>query len=214
MKFGTHPRPAAQQPQSTREAAAFLEGGGMNANAPQGGWIVAYLEWLDGEERAGEAPGPAAAEAAAAEACSCEETAAAYLEWIAAPSFGRRATDRVGRATWAGDVVGLEAHREAMLLKALETEADCLHLLRRVVDEGDAPSPPVKLIVEALADADRLCQDEQRAWAALAMLQRSQLAAPRAEGGFYLAGSWPRALESVALDVRALAAKVLALQLH
>lgn len=185
-------------------------------DATAGGWIAAYLEWTDADRCAIEStPGSVPAEPHDAMTCSCEEIADAYLEWMATPSFGRRAGDRVertGRAIWATDAAELDSFREAMLLRALQTEADCLHLLRHAVDDG--PSPSVRLIVEALVDADRLCEDEQRAWAALAMLRRGTRASPHAADGRWQSGSWPQALASVAGDVHALATKVLALQLH
>lgn len=181
----------------------------MDANAS--GWIAAYLEWADADACAIEAPGSAAGNTPDIDACSCTETAAAYLDWMTAASFGRRAGDR-GRAAVASDAAALHDFREAMLLKALETEADCLHILRRAVDQSD--SPAIRLIVDALADADRLCQDEQRAWNALAMLRMSALASPYAFDGRFVPGTWPQALDSVAGDVRALAAKVMALELH
>ena len=149
----------------------------MDANAS--GWIAAYLEWADADVCAIEAPEAAAGEIPDTDACSCTETetAAAYLEWMTAAAFGRRAGDRAGRAIRAGDAAGLHDFREAMLLKALQTETDLLHLL-----------------------------------SSLAVIERGGPASPR--DGRSLTDDWPQALDSVAGDVHALAAKVLALQLH
>jgi hypothetical protein len=146
----------------------------MDANAS--GWIAAYLEWADADACAIEAP-EAAGQNPDTDACSCAETAAAYMEWMTAAAFGRRTGDRAGRATRAGGADGLQDFREAMLLKALQTETDLLHLL-----------------------------------SSLAVLERGEPASP--QDGRSVADDWPQALDSVAGDVHALAAKVLALQLH
>jgi hypothetical protein len=93
----------------------------MDANVC--GWIAAYLEWADAEDCATAALESTAAETPDTDACSCAETAAAYLDWMTAAAFGRRAGDRAPRAV---DAEALHYFREAMLRKALQSEADLL----------------------------------------------------------------------------------------
>ena len=145
----------------------------MNPNAIGGDWVAAYQDWMDCDEGI---------------ACSSEETAIAYLEWNAAAPAARA-------EKFVGDTLTLDALRESMLVAALRTEADYLHILRRAMDAGDAAFPARKLVVDALSQAEKLLEDEQRAWVALM-------------------GPRPPALEGVAADVHALAGRLLELQLH
>jgi hypothetical protein len=150
----------------------------MSVSAMDGDWVAAYLDWAQWDDAA---EGRAASGVAETVAWSSEETAAAYLEWIAAaPAAGAET---------------LDAFRESMLLTALRTEADYLHILRRVMDAGDAAFPARKLVVDALVQAEKLLEDEQRAWGALRGTR-----------------DWP--LEGVAADVHALAGRLLELQVH
>jgi hypothetical protein len=151
----------------------------MSASAMGGDWVAAYLDWAERDDAVDERA--AASGIAGTVAWSSEETAAAYLEWIVAAP--------------AADAETLDAFRESMLLTALRTEADYLHILRRVMDAGDAAFPARKLVVDALVQAEKLLEDEQRAWGALMGTR-----------------DWP--LGGVAADVHALAGRLLELQVH
>jgi hypothetical protein len=105
----------------------------MDANAC--GWIAAYLEWADADECAIAALEPAGT--ADPEACSCAETTAAYLEWMTAACFGRRAGDRVPVRV----VEALPELRGTLLMHALQTEADVLQLVA-----GDVRSLAAKVL--------------------------------------------------------------------
>ena len=93
----------------------------MDANTS--GWIAAYLEWADAEAGA---IGPAEPEApAVADALDAAQVAAAYLEWMTSACFGRRAGDRAPHPI----PTPFAQIREAMLHKALQSEADFLQLV-------------------------------------------------------------------------------------
>jgi hypothetical protein len=158
----------------------------MSASAMGGDWVAAYLDWAERDDAEDERA--AAGGVAETGAWGSEETAAAYLEWIVAVPTARR-------VLLPDDAETLDALRESMLLAALRTEADYLHILRRVMDAGDAAFPARKLVVDALVQADKLLEDEQRAWGALM-------------------GTRDRPLEGVAADVHALAGRLLELQVH
>jgi hypothetical protein len=175
----------------------------MSASAMGGDWVAAYLDWAQWDDAA---DGRAASEIAETVAWSSEETAAAYLEWIVAVP--------TARPVFPGDAETLDAFRESMLLAALRTEADYLHILRRVMDAGDAAFPARKLAVDALMQAEKLLEDEQRAWSALKGLRNGERREPRAEAETDSLAGWPLALEGVAADVHALAGRLLELQVH
>jgi hypothetical protein len=190
----------------------------MSASAMGGDWVAAYLDWA--QWGAAIAPTLFASDGISeAVTCSSEETATAYLEWIvAAPTAAAealvRTRDSAGRTLPRDDAATLDAFRESMLLTALRTEADYLHILRRVMDAGDAAFPARKLVVDALIQAEKLLEDEQRAWCALMGLRNGELLEPRAQGERDFLAGWPLALEGVAADVHALAGKLLELQVH
>jgi hypothetical protein len=169
----------------------------MSASAMDGDWVAAYLDWAQRDDAVDGRAGSGVAETAT---WSSEETAAAYLEWIVAAP--------------AADAETLDAFRESMLLTALRTEADYLHILRRVMDAGDAAFPARKLVVDALVQAEKLLEDEQRAWCALRGLRGGERFEPRAQGESDSLAGWPLALEGVAADVHALAGRLLELQVH
>jgi hypothetical protein len=101
--------------------AAFLKEEPMDANTC--GWIAAYLEWTDADACAIE---PGGFEIISDfEALDCAQTAAAYLEWMTAASFGRRAGDRVPPRA----VEAIPELPGTVLMKALQTEADLLQLV-------------------------------------------------------------------------------------
>jgi len=189
-------------------------------------WINEYLQWMNGGEGS-------VARAAPVTAAANTDFVAAYLEWMdaapeAAPSPPTRAPVRVPvrapvRArmpAWAGiEVYRPEALREAILLMALQTEYDCVHMLRQAVDAG-APTPDtVDLARDALRHAERLLDDEESAWRALNALYRCDLPRTRAmldvnPRSEFSSSDWPHALEGVMADVRALTGRVLALHTH
>lgn len=93
----------------------------MDANAS--GWIAAYLEWADADVRAVEPPDSEAP--IDPDVLDAAQTAAAYLEWMTAACFGRRAADRL--PTHVLEVT--PEFRGRMLMKALQSEADVLQLV-------------------------------------------------------------------------------------
>jgi hypothetical protein len=102
-------------------------------------WIVEYLEWSNAGER-GALPGVlAAVSVEAASDGAGDGFAAAYLEWMdAAQPVSEPGFDL--------------ARREAALWAALCTESDCVHILRQLLDAGDAPPRTVKFAFEAIED--------------------------------------------------------------
>lgn len=176
-------------------------------------WVGAYLEWTE-IEWAESGRGSISRGIAAAD----DDFPAAYLEWLDAgvpahaPPRGNRGATPARRAS---DVIGGSGgFHEAVLLAALHTESDCLHLLRQVLDAGAPNRGTVRLAVEALEYAHRLLDDERSAWRVLSALggngRRRSSDAWRT--GFE--ADWPHALENVAADVQALTGKVLALHVH
>jgi hypothetical protein len=123
-----------------------------------------------------------------------EEFAEAYLEWIEAPP--------------------LDATREGILLMALRTEADCVHMLRQVLETDDAAPDTLRLAIEGLEDAQRLLEGEQRAWQALMDVREAGWTTPERIWSSGFEQEWPGALENVAAEVHALAGKVLAMHPH
>ena len=177
-------------------------------------WIGAYLEWTQCEwtETA------ASSQAHGGSAASDGDFTAAYLEWLDAglPARAPLSTSRGATpARRASDVFGgTSGFHEAVLLAALHTESDCLHILRQTLDGGAPNRGTIRLAVEALEYAHRLLDDERSAWRVLSALggngQRRSSDAWRT--GFE--ADWPHALENVAADVQALTGKVLALHVH
>ena len=190
----------------------------MNTSAMGGDWVAAYLDWAQWD--AAIMPALSATDGISETvSCSSEETAAAYLEWIvAAPIAGAetiaRERDSTRRVFPPDDAETLDAFRESMLLTALRTEADYLHTLRRVLDAGDPGFPARKLVADALMQADKLLEDERRAWCALMALRSGEPLEPHAQGESDFLEGWPLALEGVAADVHALAGRFLELQVH
>ena len=177
-------------------------------------WIGAYLEWTHGEWMEIASSSLARGGIGATDG----DFPAAYFEWQDASTPAqqpvapycvrtpaRRAADVIGNAT---------GFREAVLLAALHTESDCLHILRQTLDGGATNPGAVRLAIEVLEHAHRLLDDERSAWHALSALSGNgrRRASDAWRTGFE--ADWPHALEDVATDVRALTGKVLALQLH
>jgi hypothetical protein len=102
-------------------------------------WIVEYLEWSSEGERALVTGALAGSGIDAASAGSDGEFSAAYLEWMdAAQAVTKPAFDL--------------ARREAALWAALRTESDCVHLLRQLLEAGDAPPRSMTFAFETLED--------------------------------------------------------------
>jgi hypothetical protein len=110
-------------------------------------WIAAYLEWAGAAREARDAgsidPAPAAAEEDGI------EFARAYFEWMDA-----RRTEAAPKPE-----PSVAATREAILLAALRTESDCIRVLRRVLDAGEASPRAVGLACEAIEYAELLLKD-------------------------------------------------------
>lgn len=177
-------------------------------------WIGAYLEWTHGERMENAAGSSARGGMAGTDG----DYPAVYLEWLdasepaQAPLRGSRAATLSRRAS---DVFGgASGFHEAVLLAALHTESDCLHLLRQVLDAGAPNRGTVRLAVEALEYAHRLLDDERSAWRVLNALggKGRRRSSDAWRTGFE--ADWPQALESVAADVQALTGKVMALHVH
>ena len=152
----------------------------MEQNANTAEWIAAYLEWTDAEGAG-------------------QEFAEACIDWTVP---ARTSASDVG-----GEGEGLERLRESVLVWALRTESDCMHILRKVLDERSAAPDILRLAYEGLEHAERMLENEQRAWHALTTLRNCAWAT-----GFD--SDWPHAFEGVVTDVRALAGKVLELRPH
>jgi hypothetical protein len=102
-------------------------------------WIVEYLEWSNAGERDFWPGAPAGSGIDAAGAGSSSEFSAAYLEW----------TDAAQAVIEPGFDL---ARREAALWAALRTESDCVHILRQLLEAGDAPPRSMKFAFEAIED--------------------------------------------------------------
>jgi hypothetical protein len=162
-------------------------------------WVAEYLEWSNaGGSIAGSRI--SAESATGAQDGSSEAYIASYLDWMAS-------------AEPAPEAVFELARREAALWAAMRAESDCVSILRRILEAGDASPRDVSSAFEALERADRLLEDERSAWHALAALGGSvplKLAGPQLRS----ASDWPHALEDVAADLHALMGKVLELRVH
>jgi hypothetical protein len=166
-------------------------------------WIDAYLEWTDGE--IGMSEQLFAVSGVEAGDDWAEETAAVYLEWIdAEPAAMRR----------AAAILAPEPLREAVLLMALRTESECMHILRQALDAGRPTSQTMQLAMEALDCAKNLLDDERRAWQALSALRLDEPSGARIAWDDETGMDWPCALENVEADVRALSGRILELRAH
>jgi hypothetical protein len=103
--------------------------------------------------------------------------------------------------------------RETVLLDALHMEAECVHILRQILDRGSRSPETLALALETLRNANEVLGDEARAWHALSVKRQKQLAfTPMAAWENYVEYNWSHALEEVAVDVQSLTGRVLALQ--
>ena len=188
----------------------------MNPSNSTDDWVGEYLAWTqpDGWTIGAHSFAAGEGEPAGAEA---GEYVTAYLDWIA-PATPMRVASSAYRAGGsagapgrsAGEMAGVDVFRDA-LLAALRTESDCLRFLRRVLDAGAAPPRMVRFATRALKHAERLLQDERRAWR---QLQRYEWPHSRLEWDAAPEADWPHALEDMAADVRALKGTVVAAQHH
>ena len=158
-------------------------------------WIDAYLEWTT--ESGTAAKGFLAC---GMDANVALDIAGAYLEWIDAPPAKER------RAVAPSAV---QPQREAVLLLALRTESECMHMLRQALDCGFPTSQALRVAMDALDCARSLLDSERRAWQALSTLRVDDDASVSWERR-----DWPGALANVEADVRALSGRILELRAH
>ena len=170
-------------------------------------WIGAYMEWQTGDGSFIEGPAILAVE----ETDGGDFFTTVYLESMkvlaeaAAPMLRRRADDAV-----SGD---REQRRETVLLDALHMEAECVQIVRQILDRGSRSPETLALALETLRNANEVLADETRAWHALAVKRQQRLVfTPMAAWDNYVEYNWSHALEEVAVDVHSLAGRVLQLQ--
>lgn len=176
-------------------------------------WISEFLEWTFSESERSWADWRAYEDTVLAD----EENAGAYLEWIDASSIAATAVRSyfgIDRRGVQGGKDMLDLSREGVLLMALRAEADCVHMLRQVLETDGAAPGNLRLAIEGLEDAQRLLDGEQRAWHALMDVRQAGWTTPERLWSSGFDREWPSALENVAAEVRALAGKVLAMHPH
>jgi hypothetical protein len=190
----------------------------MNQSKSTFDWIGEYLDWTQPDGWTVGASPHATGGPAQASADVGQEFVTAYLDWMdwvepvraAKSPYRAIARDSVGSG---GDMAGLDAFEEA-LVAALRTESDCLQLLRRVLDAGKTPPRIVRFASKTLMHAERLLEDERRAWRSLAALRHYDWPHSRLAWDSGDETDWPHALEEVAADVHALQGTVQAMQRH
>jgi len=179
-------------------------------------WVGEYLDWTQPDgwsiDTSSHAPGALVQSSADAG----EEFVTAYLDWMnwVEPVRAARSPYRAAvRDSVRGgdDMAGLDVFEDA-LVAALHTESDCLRLLRGILDAGKTPPRIVKFASRTVRHAERLLEDERRAWRSLAVLRHYNFAHSRAAWDPAQETHWPQALEEVAADVHALKGTVLAIQ--
>jgi len=179
-------------------------------------WVGEYLEWTQPDGWAiGSSSNPFSGPVQSS-ADAGEEFATAYLDWMnwEEPVRAARSAYRAGvrnSARGDDDMSGLDVFEEA-LLAALRTESDCLRLLRGIMDADNTPPRIVKFASRTVKHAERLLEDERRAWRALPGLSRWDLPQSSTARRTDFETTSPHAREGVAADVQALTGTVLALQ--
>lgn len=181
-------------------------------------WIGEYLDWTQPDGWTAGASPFAMDDPAQASAKISQEFVTAYLDWInlaepvraAMSPYRAAARDSLGSRD---DMAGLGVFEEA-LVAALRTESDCLRLLRGILDADKSPPRIVKFASRTVRHAERLLEDERRAWRSLAVLRHYNFAHSRAAWDPGHETQWPQTLEEVAADLRALKGTVLAIQDH
>jgi hypothetical protein len=173
-------------------------------------WTGAYLDWM--EDRDG--PRDDVAALAAAQAVDRVDFTARFLEWMETPPrLDRRASDKGGVAVMGEVRVDeQDLRRESVLLDALHMEAECVHILRQILDRGSSSPDALGMALETLRNANELLADESRAWHALRAQKRWHIAlSPRSAWENQLDYHWTEALDNVAADVQSLTGRVLRL---
>jgi len=187
----------------------------MDSSISTGTWINAYLEWMNEGIDVAARDSPARGGVEEQDADAGEEFVGAYLDWIDRPRLAGARDSLASNPGRAGDSLGdPDRFREAILLVALHTESDCMQIVRRVLEAGDATPRTVELAMDALRQAERLLDDERCAWRALSELRASDVLQSRVASQPEYPEDWPYALDAVVADVRALTGKVMALQAH
>jgi hypothetical protein len=187
----------------------------MDSSNSTGTWIKAYLEWMNEGIDVAWQDSSARGSVEEQGADAGEEFVGAYLDWIDRPRPAGARDSLAGNPGRAGDSLGsLDRFREAILLVALHTEFDCMQIVRRVLEAGDATPRTAELAMDALRQAERLLDDERCAWRALSELRTSDVLPSRIASQAEFPEDWPYALDAVVADVRALTGKVMALQAH
>lgn len=190
----------------------------MNQSTSTCDWVREYLDWTQPDGWAIGASSHARGAAVQSSADAGEEFVTAYLDWMnwVEPVHAARSPYRaVARYSVRSgdDRAGPDVFEEA-LLAALRTESDCLRLLRGILDAENTPPRIVKFASRTVKHAERLLEDERRAWRSLAALRHYNFAHSRVAWDPAHETQWPHALEEVAADVRALKGTVLAIQHH
>jgi len=190
----------------------------MNQSQSTFDWIREYLDWTQPDGWTIGSSSHALGGPVQSSADGGEEFATAYLDWMnwmepmraAKSPYRATARDSVGSSD---GMAGLNVFEEA-LLAALRAESDCLQLLRGILDAGRTPPRIVKFASRTVKHAERLLEDERRAWRSLAALRHYNFAQSRAAWDPGYETQWPHALEEVAADVHALKGTVQAMQRH
>lgn len=188
----------------------------MNRMTETSDWIGAYLEWTDAGSISGAREQVDLGGMQAVGADVAQEFTAAYLEWMdaARPGRKRRARYRVrGAGDSSAQTSGADVFREALLV-ALRTESDCIQFLRQILDAGGTSTRTLGFAHEALQHAERLLEDERRAWRELTARYPWDVKRMSPASRVEMEMTWPRALEDVAADVHALRDTIQALQSH
>lgn len=158
-------------------------------------WIDAYLEWMTGDDGLLAGPVALASSDADADMDDGEYFTSVYLEWM-------------DNLLAAGGQV-----RETVLLDALHIEAECVHILRQVLDYGSRSPEVLALTLESLRAANDLLADESRAWRVLTAKRDWHMSrTPAGAWENQLEYDWSHALEDVAVDVQQLTGRVIELQ--
>ena len=189
----------------------------MNQIMVTADWIGAYLEWTDAGGFGGVREYVAIGGTDTAGADLAEQFTAAYLDWMdvaAQPARGRRYRYRPrGAGDGAAQMSGADVFREALMV-ALQTESDCIQFLRQILEAGGATTRTLSFASEALQHAERLLEDERRAWRALTARYPWDGERLSTASQLEMEANWPHALEDVAAGVHALKGTIQALQSH
>ena len=170
-------------------------------------WIGAYMEWMTGDDALIQAP----ARFASGDTDGGEFFTTVYLEWMDAPPAATEPAPEFR----ADDAFAAEREqfRETVLLDALHMEAECVHIVRQTLDQGSRSRETLALALETLRNANKLLEDEARAWQTLSAGRQRRLAlAPTMNRENHVEYNWSHALEEVAVDVQSLTGRVLALR--